>query len=217
MFKINDSVKVKPGIMDPDNETTDLGGWQGRITGLDDSDPGEILITIAWDSRTLRDMPREFVEESIREGMDFSEMTLLADEVELTAARDKAQDRNDVIRMLEQENNWADLGEQGKRIQAVEDACEHDFALMDHWFEHLENQVELPVKARYVGDSSANLRHGAEILINGFADTDDDYGVIGSAIYQKRRIQVLLCDVQVLESSKKNEALEDYIVWFANR
>lgn len=217
MFKINDYVKVKPGIMDPDNETTEIGGWQGCITEIDDSDPNEILITIAWDSQTLRTMPGEFVEESIREGLDFSEMTLLADEVELTATRDKARDRDEVIRALEQENSWADLGEQGKRIQAVESACEHDFALMDHWFEYLENNVELPVKAKYVGDSSQNLRHGAEILINGFAETDDDYGVIGSAIYQKRWIQVLLCDVQVLESSKKSEALEDYIVWFANR
>lgn len=216
MLKINDSVKVKHGIKDPDNEQFDLANWQGRIIEINASNAAEVLVTIAWDSLTLRAMPKQFVEESIRDGLDFAEMTLLADEVELVEARDNPQDSNEVIQALESENSWADLGEQGKRIQAVEDACEHDFALVEHWFEYLENNVELPVKAQYIGNSNRNLRFGAEILINGFADADDHYGVIGSAIYQKRWLQVPLCDLKVLESSKKTEALEDYIVWFAN-
>lgn len=216
MLKINDFVKVKPGIKDPDNEAFDLSGWQGRITEIDSSNAAEVLVTIVWDSLTLRAMPKQFVEESIRDGLDFTVMNLFAEEVELAEARDNAQDNHEVIRALEAENRWADLGEQGKRIQAVEDACENDYDLMDYWFEHLENNVELPLKARYIGDSNQNLRFGAEILINGFADADDHYGVIGSAIYQKRWLQVPLCDLEVLESSKKTEALEDYIVWFAN-
>lgn len=216
MFKIKDSVKVKPGVKDPDNENFDLSGWQGRIKEIEGSAPDEIIVTIAWDSVTLRAMPKAFVEESIRDGYDFSEMSLLADEVELTVARDKEQDREAVITSLEEEDYWLFLGEQGKRIQAVEDACKNDSAIMHHWFEYLESKVELPVKARYTGDSNQNLREGAEILINGFVDADADYVVIGSAVYQKRWIQVLLCDVKVLESSKKTEALEDYVVWFAN-
>lgn len=217
MLKINDSVRVKPGIKDPDNEQFDLGGWQGRIIEIDDSAPSEVLVTIAWDSQTLREMPKQFVEGSIRDGLDFSEMTLLAEEVELTEARDKAQDSRDVIQKLEAENNWAEFDEQGKRIKAMEDACENEFDLIDLWFEHLEKTVKLPIKARYIGEPTQNLRPGVEILINGFVDADYDYGVLGSATYQNRRVQVPLCDVEVLNSNKNTEALEDYIVWFVNR
>ena len=88
---------------------------------------------------------------------------------------------------------------------------------MDHWFEYLEKNVKLPVKARYIGEPTRNLRPGVEILINGFVDVDYDYGVLGSAIYQNRPLQVPLCDVEILEGSQKTEALEDYIVWFVNR
>lgn len=41
MLKINESVKVKLGIKDPDNEQFDLGGWQGRIIEIDDSAPAK--------------------------------------------------------------------------------------------------------------------------------------------------------------------------------
>jgi Calcium binding len=217
MFKISDSVKVKPGVKDPDNEIFDLGGWQGRISAIEQSEDEEPIVTIVWDSITLREMPKVFIEKSLREGYDFEEMNLLESELELAPARDKAEDSHEVAASLEDAFRWADLGEQGKRIQAVEDSCEDDFHLMHHWFEHLENNIELPIKAKYTGDSTQNLRQGAEILINGFVDADDHYGVIGSAKYQKQWIQVPLCDVEVLESSKKTEALEDYIVWFANQ
>jgi len=217
MFKINASVKVKPGIIDPDHEQFDLGGWQGRISKIGQMEGGECLVTILWDSDTLRTMPKAFVEVSVRNGYSFDEMTLLESEVEAVVARDKVKDRDAAIAALEQATSWYEMGDQEERIHAVEATCENDFDLLDHWLEHLENKVQLPVKALYTGDSSQNLHQGAEILINGFVDADEHYGIIGSAKYQGRRIQVPLCDVEVLESSKKTEALEDYGVWFVNR
>jgi hypothetical protein len=88
---------------------------------------------------------------------------------------------------------------------------------LDHWFEYLEEHVTLPVQAKYVGDNSNNLHHGALLEINGFADTDDEYGVIGAARYGKRWVQVPLCDVEVLEITPGSQALDDYIVWFGAR
>lgn len=35
MLKINDLIKVKPGIKDPDHETFDMGGWQGSISTIE--------------------------------------------------------------------------------------------------------------------------------------------------------------------------------------
>lgn len=218
MLKIGDYIKVKNNIMDPDTGKYDLSGWQGRVTEIDDEEDGEEkIITIQWDAQTLKSMPPKFIQESMEDGYEYAEMSLWESELELTEPPDTEQDRNEIIQTLNDENSWLDLGEQGQRIKEVEDACEDDFALMDHWFEHLENNIKLPIKVKYVGDSKNSLQYGADLLLIGFEDADDFYGVIGGAQYNRRRIQVLLCDVQVLEVDKNSEALDDYVVWFANR
>ncbi len=217
MLKINDSVKVKQGIKDPDSEKYDLGGWQGHIIEIHELGGELPIITVVWDSITLKAMPSEFIEECIRDGFGFEEMNLSEDEVELAEARNQGPDRREAVQFIEQAYSWADFGEQGRRIKAVEDACEKDYFIMQHWFEHLEDNLIIPCTAIYRGDSNKKLRNGAEITINGFVDADDDYGVIGSAIYNRSWIQVLLCDVEPVEKTKNTEALSDYAVWFANR
>lgn len=144
-------------------------------------------------------------------------MVLGISEIMLSDLPAAHSNRATVLQSLENEYAWEGFGEQGLRIKAVEDACKDDFALMDHWFEYLENNVTLPVQAKYIGDSSALLHYGAIVEVNGFADAADDYGVIGSLKYGTRRIQVPLCDVELLEITPPIQALHDYIVWFVNR
>ena len=52
-WAIGESVVVKPGVTDPDTGRA-IGGWQGRISAI--LDEAEIL-TIQWDSLTLKSMP----------------------------------------------------------------------------------------------------------------------------------------------------------------
>lgn len=66
-IKIGDSVRVKPGVKDPDYEN-DMSGWQGRVTHID-TDEGK-FIEIAWDSITLNQMPVELIETSIEEKIE---------------------------------------------------------------------------------------------------------------------------------------------------
>jgi len=82
MFKMNDLVRVKPGVKDPDTERYDLGGWQGSITSIEEIPGEEPIITIEWDSKTIEMMPAAFIEESLRDGYSFDEMNLSADELE---------------------------------------------------------------------------------------------------------------------------------------
>src|SRR3990172_3068436 len=56
-FKVGDSVVVKEGVQDPDFGG-DMSGWQGRITKIDPRPPDPPLVTILWDSVTLRNIPR---------------------------------------------------------------------------------------------------------------------------------------------------------------
>ena len=216
MFKINDIVAVKPGTEDPDFGG-DIGGWQGRIIEIDVDDPDNTWITVEWDANTLKNMPRDYLKRCFREGFDHESMVLGVSDLIPANPSDTNENRASVLESLNQEYAWEDLGEQGMRIKAVEDACENDYALMDHWFEYLENHVVLPVQAKFIGDSGPNLPYGALIEIRGFDDADDDYGVIGYVLHGKRRLQVPLGDVEILEVTPAAQALDDYIVWFANR
>lgn len=218
MFKINDIVQVKPGVKDPDNTKTDLGGWQGRVISVEkaDDDPDDTIIGIEWDSYTLKHMPAAYIQTSEEEGLDFTEMYLGADDLLPATQRGTEADRAATVEQLEHDYMWADLGAQGKRIKAVLDSSKKDNDLINIWFEHLEENVKLPLKAKYIGDSSHHLHQGAVVIINDFEDADDLYGVIGSGTYQKRRIQLPLCDIEILEPDPTNQALDDYIVWFVN-
>lgn len=216
MLKLNDTVTVKTGTEDPDFGG-DIGGWQGRITEIDTHNPDDPLVTIQWDADTLKNMPEDYLKRCLKEGYDHEVMVLGVSDVIPAELSNTDHNRAAVLESLDKIYKWEDLGEQGRRIKAVEDACKHDYALMDHWFEYLEEHVTLPVQAKFIGDSSINLHHGALIQINGFADADDHYGVIGSAKYQKKWIQVPLCDVEILEITPETQALDDYIVWYANQ
>ena len=48
-LSIGDSVKVKEGIMCPDDDSVCIGGWQGRISGIEDDG----IVEICWDSMPL--------------------------------------------------------------------------------------------------------------------------------------------------------------------
>ena len=54
-LKNGDSVIVKHGVKEPYLEEFEIGGWQGRVVEIDtNSDKDNILITIEWDSLTLK-------------------------------------------------------------------------------------------------------------------------------------------------------------------
>lgn len=72
-FKIGDSVVVKPGIKDVEFGS-DMGGWQGRITEISkDSKP--VVITIQWDSITLKNISKKIIEQCEETGMSWDEST----------------------------------------------------------------------------------------------------------------------------------------------
>ena len=67
-YCIGDGVKVKPGIKDPDFGTA-IGGWLGRISSIDKSN-AETLVSIQWNSVTLKIMPVAMIEQCEEQGLD---------------------------------------------------------------------------------------------------------------------------------------------------
>ena len=215
MFQTNDYVVVKSGVKDPDNEQFDLSGWQGRVLETEPQENGELLVTILWDSVTLLAQPKEFLEDCLLGGYDFSEMTLFASELEATTVRDTEEDRIFALQELQDATYWLDAGEQGKRIQAIEDACDEDTNIFDVWLDHLTKMVTLPVRAQYMGESNPLIKHGDPVEINGFSEIQETYGVIVSVKYKDNWQQFPLGSLEIEEIDENTQALEDYLVWFA--
>jgi len=69
----------------------------------------------------------------------------------------------------------------------------------------------------YQGDSTKELRYGAEIIWDGILDSDDHYGVIGCGKYNRKIVNFPLCDIKPINITPKNQSLDDYVVWYANQ
>ena len=82
-LKVGDSVKVRAGVICPDSEGIDIGGWQGEITDMSKDDNGNPLICIEWDDITLENMPSYFTDQGEEEGLDNNLMYLYIDDVDL--------------------------------------------------------------------------------------------------------------------------------------
>jgi hypothetical protein len=93
-FKVGDSVRIKPGIKDPDFNT-EIGGWQGRI--VDIVPEPESFADIAWDSQTLQQMPTELLDYCFREGYSIEGITLTLAKLEPAKARDKEKDVHNTL------------------------------------------------------------------------------------------------------------------------
>ena len=218
--RIGDCVRVKPGIKDPDFGT-EIGGWQGRISNIDASG-NEMLVSIQWDSITLKNMPVAMIEQCEEQGLDWVEMALDANDVEPAKPRDTERDVATIKAQLSNKHGWVSLGEEGKRIQKVLAAMEVDDDLDEFgaWEEYLEKNLRYPFEAVIAESQERGPLHwGDKVTVTGNADaTDEMYGIIVDVRMGKRKYALPLCDLEVTDTKLPNyQLVKDYAVWFANR
>jgi hypothetical protein len=82
IFKIGDCVKVKKGVLDPDNDAYCIENWQGEIIEVYGIDHDQPLYLIQWDENTCSQIPDSFIEESHLEELDWQKMNLYSDDIE---------------------------------------------------------------------------------------------------------------------------------------
>jgi Calcium binding len=216
-WAIGESVVVKPGVTDPDTGH-DIGGWQGRISAI--LDEAEI-VTIQWDSLTLKNMPPAHLAWSEEEGLSWSEMNLLPEEVEPATARDTEDDVAAAITELESQTSWLYLGgEQGKRIQAIVNraAGHNELAVFRAWHAYLEEHLIFPFAATVEEYQRGPVRQGARITVLAITFLDETYGTIVAVKHKNGVNELPMCDLKATEADDETRQLvEDYAVWFANR
>jgi hypothetical protein len=219
-FQVGDSVVVKAGVTDPDFGT-DLDGWQGRIVDTHRSKKEGPLVTVRWDSVTLKEMPDSLIVQCEEQGLGWTEFTLLAGEVERAAPRDGAQDAERVAEGLARQHAWSYLGEQGRRIDQILAGVDPDdeMACLHAWKDHLAEKLACPFEAEvYEYQDRGPLQAGDRLQVTGISLVDDLYGLIVDVWRGRRKYAFPLCDLDVVEEKAPNHQLvQDYRVWFANR
>ena len=218
VFRVGDSVKVEPGILDSDFGI-EIGGWQGRITGIGVGQKNTVMI--AWDSVTLRHMPDSVIEQSVEQGLAWTEMGLKVHELELTSPRDTEKDVVEVIDELSRKHAWSWLGEAGKRVGKILTSVDPDdeMAILDAWEDHLAKHLSFPFEAEVSEyQERGPLQAGDRVNVHRIFDVDDLYGVIVRLRHGRRQYHFPLCDLKVTDQHSSNyQLVDDYAVWFANR
>ena len=209
-FKIGNSVKVKEGVMCPDNDSLCIGGWQGRIFEIED------VIGIRWDSITLNQLPVDYIKESEEEGLDWAEMYLSLDEIEPASPRDTEEKVDEIREQMEAWFYWIGEGKEGERIlKVVADAEDEEEA----WKEHLEIILSFPFDAEISEPQDKGpLDDGDQVQVKDIAEADEHYGVLVNVTRGRERFVFPLCDLTVRDRKAANYTpVKDYCVWFANR
>jgi len=220
-FEPGDSVVVMAGIKEPDLEEFEIGGWQGRVVDIDTkSDKKNTLITIEWDSLTLKQIPSNYIEQSEREGLDWKNMTLYDSELLKTKPRDKKENVKITQDKLSDEHYWDSFGDEGIRISKVlnKENPHNEMKCLQKWVEYLNNELIFPIHA-IVSDSEDNwlIKSGDKVIIKSLPHIVDMYGIIASIRLNGEKYELPLCDLEAVDKKKEDfQLIEDYKIWFAN-
>ena len=220
-LKIGDSVRVKEGMPCPDLEDLCIGDWQGRVSEIGEDDSGNGLICIRWDSITLKNMPRNFIDQSEEEGLEYERMYIWPEDVELAERRDTEEDVAKATKKSSKSHSWSWLGEEGKRIRKVlADVDENDvMKALKAWQKYLEKSLSFPFDAVVSGyQDKGPLQSGDSVSVKKISIVNDHYGIIIELRRGRKKYHHPLCDLEVINDDPVNyQPLKDYCVWFANR
>jgi hypothetical protein len=221
-IKIGDSVIVSHGIKEPDFGEFEIGGWQGRIVEIDKrTDNDNILITIEWDSLTLKQIPSDYIEQSENEGYDWQNMTLYDSDLEKTNPRDNKESVKKNQDELADKYNWVSFGAKGLRIYKVLGTInpQDEMKCLQKWVAHLDKELIFPIDA-IVSESEDNwlIKTGDKVLIKSLPHIVDMYGIIASIKLNGKKYEFPLCDLEAKDRGRSNfQLIDDYRTWFVNR
>jgi Calcium binding len=210
---IGDSVMVKPGITERATDCL-LNGWQGRLIALSKN---EETLTIQWDSRTLKNIPLEYITRCEERGVSWSTMRLAAQDVLLAEAHDREEDVHATIAELETQYSWVSLGEQGRRIrQIVNRAQAHDLiTVSETWHAYLQEHLTFPFVATVSESQHGPVPQGAQVNVTGISLLDDSAGTIARARLGRRVYHFPLWELRATNApAELQQLIYDYAIWF---
>lgn len=214
-FKVGDVVKVRDGLMCPDDKEVPIGGWIGRITEIW-KELDEVLICIHWDSITLASMPSSYISQLLKDELTFEEMYLYPEDMVMAEARDTQEDVLNVLEEIECNYTQHWLAEKERRLFHLPTGIEEEdvFEEMESWVTYLREKLKFPFKAEVSNfQGKGPMRWGDRVTVKKIDGYDDKYGVI----VKINKGNFPLVDLEVLDTASENyQLVEYYRAWFAN-
>ena len=219
-FALGTDVRVKTGVTLPDLPDIPMGNWAGTVSEVF-ADQTPIAYEIKWNRRTLDEMPSLYRKRSERDGYEWDRVWLKEDELELDKgeAGPMEQPTEIVTRPLA-------MDEQEDRIRATfnltsdDPLPDVDCETLSVYYQYLVDQLALPFQARYVPDDGRFRGKPCSVTVRSLYDFDDyeaeeSYGLIGVGLYQDKRIEFPIRDIDVKRNDPNRQLLEDYKCWMA--
>ena len=208
-YKIGQSVRVKRGILCPDDSDFDLSGWQGRIIDIVEEEADESTIGISWDSITLKEMPKTYIEKSEKEDLSWSVIYHYVTEVESVQPRDSEDDVVQIRDELEPRFGWISMGAEGELIQGVVNSAKS----LDEWdvmksHSDIGYRICSPLK-KNLGSALDIIRHHHEKLDGtGYPDglKGDDVSVVARVMAVADIYDALITDRPYRKGMPKEKA-----------
>jgi hypothetical protein len=221
-LKPGDSVKVKSGILEPNNKKLEIGGWQGYVVDIKRKRNAEnTLVTIEWDSVTLQKIPEKYIIETSVEGLSWQTMVLHDTDLEEATARDNLKTLRRIQNKLEDKYYWSSFGAEGLRIEKVLEGANNndERECMLRWFNYMELNLTFPFKAEVSLESySTTIRDGDIVTVKGLNDFVDLYGILAITLFERKRLYIPLVELIVIDEKSNNYQLtNDYNTWFSNK
>jgi len=221
ILTVGASVRIKEGTADPDFEERNIGGWQGRVSGIYENEDGEVSVDIDWDNTILNKMPNSFLSDIEEAGLDFSSMVVDISCVELVPKRDTEFEGNHAVKEVEKKLTFVSLDDQDRRIAKIlGDVDEYDYLeSFQRWETHLSKTLAFPFEARVSEHQERGpLKFGDVLSVKKISSLDDLYGIIIEVRLGRKKYYFPLCDLDVVDAKSVNfEQVDDYSTWFANR
>jgi hypothetical protein len=217
-FHVGDAVIVNPSVMDPDEPTISLTGWQGWVT---DIYAKEGTLAFKWDSLVLRSVPADYIRKCELAGLGWETMILEMDEVSPATPRDTLRETEATYKEIMAHHRWDHLSDINPGISELLGPLGKvdELTYLHTWAEHLLQMLRFPFKARREEQFRRGpVAVGDIVEVVGIADVEDLYGLLASVRLDRRSYTVPLCDLEATDPTSSNyQPLNDYVVWFANR
>lgn len=217
-----DSVRVRPGVVEPDTGTA-LSGWQGRVRQMaTDPDSGALVAWVEWDSLTLKELTPGLIRRLLEADSYWDGQALETRDLLPAAPRDSQAQTDQARTELLARYTWVDLDEQGKRIHRIlRDAfkAHPQFTSLEAWEAYLGGVLRFPFMARVVVEQdSGPLKLDMQVEVRELSGIDPEHGLFVMLQRGGRSFVFPLSDLAVDDPASPNfQPLEDYGMWFENK
>ena len=219
-FSMGNAVRVRPGVTDPDFPDTPLGGWEGTIAKVENGNPPTYLIR--WNQKTLFTIHPIYRKRCERDGLDFEEMWLGEEDLELDTGGAVA---------LEQPTKIVtpplSMKDQDDRVRAVfgltrDDLLpEVDDTCLRTYCKYLAANLKFSFTATWTREAGFG-GVSEQVTIHALGGVEDDpwidgmYGILCRAKMSSGEGELPLAEVDKVKGKPNEQIVEDSRYWFWN-